>query len=310
MANPLPSPPKPAKGIALKWPEGPTGAAPSLAHSPTRSALGRLLDSLPPTIASCLAGSQLKTARELVRQQRSAPVEPTLPTAVPAFDGLLAGGLCRGQLVEFVGARSCGRFSTVLAALAAMTQSGEAAALVDLGDGLDPAAAASSGIELERLLWLRPTRLKAALQATEMVLASGFPLVVLELGAPPLAGSRAAAPFWLRLAHTTRERRAALLVSSPYRVSGPAATLVVRASHGRPRWRGTGLAPILLDGLVSRLVLEKSRGRSPGAADELRLMAAGVLPAQVPAVNQVAVNQVAVNQVAVNRPRPAFAVAG
>src|SRR5512143_1726070 len=48
------------------------------------------------------------------------------------------GGLPRGTLVEVVGRRSSGRFALALAALAAATQAGESAALVDLGDQLDP----------------------------------------------------------------------------------------------------------------------------------------------------------------------------
>ena len=82
---------------------------------------------------------------------------------MPALDRLLDGGLPRGQLVELVGGRSSGRFSTLLAVLAAATSTGEAAALVDLGDGLDPVAALMLGTDLQRLLWLRPTTLKDAL---------------------------------------------------------------------------------------------------------------------------------------------------
>src|SRR4029077_1985373 len=108
------------------------------------------------------------SARELDRELREVAGRGAFPTAVPVLDRLLAGGLPRGQLVELVGSRTSGRFSTLLAALAAATGVGEAAALVDLGDGLDPKVAAALGIDLERLLWTRPARMKEALGAGEV----------------------------------------------------------------------------------------------------------------------------------------------
>src|SRR5262249_21326811 len=82
----------------------------------------------------------------------------------------------------------------------AATGIGESAGLVDLGDHLDPVAAAAMGVDLDRLLWVRPESVRHALAAAEMLVGSGFPLVVVELGSPPLAGSRGAESFWLRLA--------------------------------------------------------------------------------------------------------------
>ncbi|HBL26836.1 MAG TPA: hypothetical protein DD490_08385, partial [Acidobacteria bacterium] len=129
--------------------------------------------------------ARLRSARELDRTRRDEAEEhPPLATAVPALDLLLDGGLPRGHLVELVGGRTSGRFSTLLAALAATTGTGETAALVDLGDGLDPAAAAALGVDLERLLWVRPGGLKEAMAGAEMLIGAGFSLVVLDLGAP------------------------------------------------------------------------------------------------------------------------------
>lgn len=214
----------------------------------------------------------IRSARELdreLRQTQETETEPVLRTAVPALDCLLEGGLPRGQLVELVGSRTSGRFSTVLAALAAATSVGEVAALVDLGDGLDPAAAEALGADLERLLWLRPHDLKQTLAAAEMVLASGFPLVAVDLGTPPIRGGRGVEAGWLRLARAARAHNAALLVSTPYRVSGTAAGVVLKAERARAAWQGEDLR--LLSGASSRLQLEKQRGRLPGQSEELKL---------------------------------------
>lgn len=228
----------------------------------------------------------LTTARELLRRRAEEDRPPPLATALPELDRLLQGGLPRGRLVELVGHPSSGRLSLALALLAAATQAGEAAALVDLGDGLDPAGAAAAGVELPRLLWLRPRRLREALTGAEMLLAAGFPLVVIDLGLPPLprGASRGPSrdevrggslqPFWLRLARAARRHGAALLVSAPYRASGAAAAEVL-AARSEVRYRrgsssGSSAAPVLPLGLDTRLSLEKARGRPPGATETVR----------------------------------------
>jgi hypothetical protein len=227
--------------------------------------------------------SRLRSARELDQETRDGAGEGAFRTAVPALDRLLDGGLPRGQLVELVGGRSSGRFSTLLAVLAAATGVGEAAALVDLGDGLDPAGALTLGADLQRLLWLRPTTLKDALAAAEMLLASGFPLVVLDLGQPPVRGGRGVEAAWLRLARAARAHDAVLLVGAPYRVSGTAAGVVLKTDRARAAWLGQGASPRLLAGCSSHLVLEKRRGQLPGRSEGFTLAAPGALqPAAAP----------------------------
>ena len=217
-------------------------------------ALFRIRASLPAPLRDTVhSGRQL--APENSASEHSAP----LPTTVSAVDSLLAGGLPRGRLVELTGKRSSGRFSALLAALAAATRSGDAAVLVDLDDGFDPQSAKTAGIDLERLLWIRPANLKEAMISTELTLRAGFPLVTLDLGMPPVRGGRGAEAHWLRLARAADEQHAALFVSSPYRVSSTAATVVLAAEEARPIWHHNGLAPRLLDGLRGRLSLEKSR---------------------------------------------------
>jgi hypothetical protein len=245
-------------------------------ESPEDEAAGSVLRRLRSVLPGGLQ-RHLRSAREMDRELREARRQPhqgdtgsSLPTAVPALDRLLDGGLPRGQLVELVGSRTSGRFSTVLAVLAAATGIGEAAALVDLGDALDPALARELGVDLQRLLWLRPTNLKHALAAAEMVLASGFPLVAVDLGAPPVRGGRGLEAAWLRIARAAKAHNAALLVSSPYRVSGTAAGVVLKAERARAAWEGEGRSVRLLSGAASRLQIEKHRGRLPGQSEELR----------------------------------------
>jgi len=205
---------------------------------------------------------ELATAAQLLEKRRQAAAaggRRPLVTHVAALDALQGGGLHRGSLIELHGSRSSGRLSIALAALTAATAAGEAAALIDCGDHLDPQAAQACGVELARLLWLRPRRLKDALSCAEMALAAGLALVALDLGERPARGSPFAA--WLRLARAAKAQNAVLLLLAPRPTAGTAADVVVRALRARPVWNaeGSGQTP-LLAGLDARLVVERHRG--------------------------------------------------
>lgn len=309
---------------------GPASAPGASALERLRSRLSQPLDSRDPLLALAPLVDQVRSASSFsaASAASTSPLfSPTpLSSAAPFSSAaraarslppvqvseLLAGELPRGQLVEMVGARSSGRFSVVLAAIAAATAAGEAAALVDLGDGLDPQAAAALGVDLRRLLWLRPATLKQALAGAEILLGGGFPMVALDLGHPPVRGGRGTEAGWLRLARAARAHRAVLLIASPYRVSGTAATIVLRSAPvagGGARWlgspgargpsrktpgasrettRGTGAPagpPWLLEGLGCRMTLEKCRGRLlPARPQELELLLASLAPPTGPAL--------------------------
>ncbi len=234
--------------------------------------LEQLLDgkALPKKPTDLLAGLG---ARLLRASQLPSPGQArgSLATGLSALDGLLAGGLPKGTLVEIVGRRSSGRFAIGLAALAAATSSGQAAALVDLEDHLDPQAAERAGVDLARLLRVRPRRVQEALASAEMLLAAGFPLVVADLGLAPRHARFVPDAAWLRLTRSAQARGAALLLLTPYRLSGIAAEAVLSTQGARPIWQGSGRAPRLLAGLSSHLTLEKHLRVRPGLMAPLSL---------------------------------------
>lgn len=201
----------------------------------------------------------LRRAGDLARRTAE-----SLATGVEAFDRLVGKGIPRGSLVEAVGRKSTGRFALVLSALAAATARGENAALVDLGGALSPRLAQEAGAVLSRILWTRPGRLRAAVRAAEIALDAGFPLVVVDLGLPPLPGARLPEAAWIRLARSAQAHGSALLLSTPYGMAGGAAEAVVVLTHGRPVWRAVGRGPRLLEGISTAFRLEKRRGARPG----------------------------------------------
>jgi recA bacterial DNA recombination protein len=227
---------------------------------------------------SLLSGLGARLTRASDLPSPSAPRDP-LPTTVAALDRLLAGGLPRGGFVEVSGRRSSGRFSIGVATLASATSNGEAAALVDLGGHLDPQSAEEAGVDLTRLLWVRPAKLKDAVASAEMTLAAGFPLVVLDLGLAPVRGRIVPDAAWVRLERAARQRSAALLLLAPYRISGVAAEAVLAADAVRPIWRGAAGAPRLLAGVTSRLTLQKDARARSGVAEQMGLFIDGAPPA-------------------------------
>jgi RecA DNA recombination protein len=187
--------------------------------------------------------------------------------------GLALRSLGEGGVVEIAARRSCGRFSIALSALAAATSAGEAAALVDLGDHLDPQGAEAAGVDLMRLLWVRPRRAKEAVAAAEMLLSAGFPLVVADFGLNPRGARYLPDAAWMRLARAAQARGAALLLATPWRLAGVAVPTAVSASCPRPRWQGGGRSPLLLSGLSSKLTLEKDTRARSGLTEPLALRA-------------------------------------
>ena len=224
-------------------------------------ALRQLRKALDPSIAM-----KVRSGAELLRYTSNSDRPPTIPTTLDALDTLLGGGLQRGKLVELVSRRAAGRFSIVMSALVAATTMGEAAALIDLGDHFDPQLADENGVDLRRLLWVRPRTVKEAVMSAEMLTATGFQLVVVDTGLHPVKGRRAPDAAWVRLARTAETAGTAMLVSSPYPLTGTASEAVVKGHVARARWLGRGKSPRVLAGIEMSLTLEKHRHLKPGAS--------------------------------------------
>jgi recombination protein RecA len=77
------------------------------------------------------------------------------PTGIREIDELLHGGFPVGALSEIVGPECSGRTSLALTFVANLTQAGKVCAWVDVSDTLHPESAASLGVDLSRLLWIR-----------------------------------------------------------------------------------------------------------------------------------------------------------
>ena len=246
----------------------PTLVPPPPAVEPGESpALRQLRAALNPSIAA-----KVRSGAELLRHVFNSDRAPVIPTTLEPLDALLGGGLQRGKLIELVSRRAAGRYSIVLSALAAATTMGEAVALIDLGDHFDPQLAAANGVDLRRLLWVRPRSVKEAVMSAEMITATGFQLVVVDTGLHPVRGRRAPEAAWVRLARTAETCGTAMLVSSPYPLTATASEAVLKAHVARAKW--IGKSPRLLESMEMTITLEKHRHMKPGSSGSVILKVA------------------------------------
>lgn len=239
---------------------------PPSVESTASAAFQRLRGGFDPLIAR-----QISSGAELLRSINRRQREDVLPTSIERVDALLDGGIARGKMVEIAGRG--GRFSIVMATIAAATSIGEAAALIDLAGGFDPQIGEAAGIDLRRMLWIRPKTLKQAVAAAEMITATGFQLVVLDAGLPRLRG-RVPDAAWVRLARAAEAHGTVLVISSPYPLTGTTSEAMLKAERPRGTWRGG-----LLTGAETTLLLEKHRRKRPGAMTKLTFACAESLPA-------------------------------
>jgi hypothetical protein len=180
----------------------------------------------------------------LLLRDRPAPL--TVSTGLAALDAL-TGGLPRGALSEITGPASSGRTGVMLAALAKATRRDEACALVDASDNFDPASAASAGVDLDRLLWVRCSerdssslrknqrrtvlgRLEQVLKVTDLLLqGGGFGMVVLDLGDIPTESvRRVPLTSWFRFRRAVEPTATVLLIVEREPHAKTCASLVVR----------------------------------------------------------------------------------
>ena len=220
------------------------------------------------------------------------------PTDVRALDTRLAGGIPRGQLSEIAGPRSSGRTLLLLQTIAAATQRGEIAALVDTLDRLDVASLVAGGVDLDRLLWIRGDAISTP-QATEarkhgeniapclsvsvacdrvvdralkalnlVVQAGGFGVVALDLAdVPAPALRRIPITTWLRVQRTIEgsDTACVLLTAQPLARSARGLTISLSA---RSEWTGESDRSRRLTGMDvdARIVSPRRRLDSEGNA--------------------------------------------
>src|SRR6266436_7892083 len=169
------------------------------------------------------------------------PDPELLPTGIPAFDTAL-GGIPRGAVTDIFGPASSGRTSLLLALMAQATAREEYCAVVDASDAFDPTSAATAGVALERLLWIRTGgNAEHALKATDLLLqAGGFGIVAMDLGdTAPETARRISLASWYRLRRAVENTPTALVVIERAPHARACAILALECTRTRVQWSGT-----------------------------------------------------------------------
>ncbi len=186
-------------------------------------------------------------------------MRPRLTCGVAVLDTMLGGGWLLGKVGELVGPSSSGRSGVAVATVAAATARGEVVAWLDLDDAFDPASAAAAGVDLSRVLWVRPRGVEEAVRAAELVLeVGGFTVVVLDLG--PVARGRGQGALRLRLARAVERAGAVTLVLADRRWAGTLAGTTVALGRGEVRWDVCGESR-WLNGIVPQVRVERGGAR-------------------------------------------------
>src|SRR5262245_28413713 len=218
-----------------------------------------------------------KLDRTLTTALPGLPEIAVASTGIDALDAIVGGGLPRGQVSEIVGPRSSGRTSLMLQLLASATARGELVALVDALDMLDVESAASAGIDLTRVLWVRghvvtnpgmcrdmnQRALEQAIRALALILQAGnFGLVVFDAAEAPADALRRL-PFttWLRLQRMVEGSQTTCVLVGGETMARSSAGLTLRA--GIRDWGlGIRFADRLFEGLNIHTRVVRARARA------------------------------------------------
>jgi recombination protein RecA len=159
-----------------------------------------------------------------------------------AADPELLQGFPRGRISEITGPRSSGRTALLHSLLAASTEAGECAALVDSSSAFDPCSAAAAGVRLDKLLWIRcGGNAEHALRAADLLLqAGGWGVVALDLmEAAPAALARIPPTAWFRFRRTIEPTPTILVVLADRPLTRSCSARRVALPHRKPVFTGT-----------------------------------------------------------------------
>lgn len=99
---------------------------------------------------------------------------------IPLLDNILGGGLPYGRMIEFIGDFGAGKTYLSQKAIAEVQKKGEIAAYIDVEKCFDPKWFEISGVNLKKLIVVRPGTGEEALSLTVDLVESGVGIVVLD----------------------------------------------------------------------------------------------------------------------------------
>lgn len=178
------------------------------------------------------------------RGARPAATLPAISTGFAALDAILDGchGIPRNRLTELLGAPTSGMTTIALKALAQAQQGGDPAAYLDLAHTFDPDYVARCGVNLRRLLLVRPHSGPEALTIVESLLRQRSLGLLIFDSVAGLHDDPLAATALSQLSAPLAQSGAALLFLTPLRSGGALATANYPPDFALPHFASLRLA--------------------------------------------------------------------
>ncbi len=123
-------------------------------------------------LAATVRAIQGKWGVKALRKAEATPTVPCIPTGFARLDQALAGigGIPRGRITEILGSPTSGMATLALKIMAKAQGEGDIATYLDLDATFDPDYADRCGIQVKRLLLVRPQSGPEALEITRTLL--------------------------------------------------------------------------------------------------------------------------------------------
>ncbi len=131
---------------------------------------------------AALAEADRRYGPGVVFQPDSESPPQVISTGSLALDAALGvGGIPRGRITEIYGPEGAGKTTLALSVIAQAQRAGGSACFIDAEHALDLAWAATTGVDLERLVLCRPEHGEQALQVAELLIrCGGLDVVVVD----------------------------------------------------------------------------------------------------------------------------------
>jgi recombination protein RecA len=230
----------------------------------------------PASAANVRASVEQKLAAKIpaALSPRARAKQEMFATGIAAIDEV-AGGIPVGAVTELCGnARvSSGKTSLTYAILARATTQGRICALVDASDAFCPASAATAGVVLENLLWVRCggdkraaiKPLEQAFRVADILLnTGGFSLIVVDIAdIDPVLVRKVPLYTWFRFHRFVEGKPMSLVFVAQQPSAGSYASLVINARTDAAEWSNPNAVVAhgnLLRELPIVVALEQRRG--------------------------------------------------
>ena len=170
----------------------------------------------------------------------TARLREALPTGLAPLDAIIEG-FPRGAISEILGPESSGRTTLIHSLLSAATAKLEICAYVDTDDTFDPVSAASAGVALSQLVWIRCGHNAGhAMKAADYLLhAGGFGVVVLDLcQVSARVADRIPISYWYRFRRAIENTPAILAIAGQQPQTKSCASLILETKRKKTDWTG------------------------------------------------------------------------